>query len=397
MKEYQEELIARYLAGESTDEERLELERWVEASGENRQVYEEVAAIVRDSRRLLQGLKRVEKQRAWRQVWRRTGGGRFAGRVTRLVASICLPFLMVTGYLVLRQETGSVGDEEALVEAIEPGSTRATLFLSDGQRVELRERHEGSVVDASAEREIAMDTMTNTLNYHESTREVAREAAPAVHRIIVPRGGEYPLTLSDGTRVWLNAETELSFPLAFGPGAREVRLSGEAFLEVAREEGRPFVVWTEGGRVEVTGTTFNVSCYPGTPVVTTLESGRVAFIPGSDAGSRVGERRLQPGEQAVFDPDSWQVAVEKVELKYFTSWRDGRFYFYNSPLREITEKLGRWYDVRFEFEDATLERLCFSGVALRTKPIELILELLEHTCPLHFVVLPGRVIRVEQV
>jgi ferric-dicitrate binding protein FerR (iron transport regulator) len=188
----------------------------------------------------------------------------------------------------------------------------------------------------------------------------------------------------------LNAETEITFPLAFGPGSREVHLRGEAFFEVKKEPGRPFIVHAREARVEVTGTSFNLACYPGDAVVTTLETGSVALV----AGHR--ERRLAGGEQATYDPRDGKIAVEKVDVKYHSSWRHGRFHFYDAPLREIAEKLGRWYDVRFEFADPSLEGLRFSGAALRARPIEFMLELLEHTCSLRFTALPGRVIRVEQ-
>jgi ferric-dicitrate binding protein FerR (iron transport regulator) len=151
-------------------------------------------------------------------------------------------------------------------------------------------------------------------------------------------------------------------------------------------------VWArDDARVEVTGTSFNLSCYPDDPaVIATLESGSVSFVTDRHA------KRLAAGEQARYTPRTGAIAVEQVDLNFHSSWRHGRFNFYNTPLREITDKLGRWYDARFEFVDPSLETLCFSGAALRAKPIEFILELLEHTRSLRFTVLPGRVIRVEQ-
>ncbi|MDR1274271.1 MAG: DUF4974 domain-containing protein [Odoribacteraceae bacterium] len=385
MKKNYEEYIYRLSRDECTEEEKQELAGWIEESEEHRRVYDEVNSIVRDSPRL-RGRERLDKEQAWQRVRRRTKKTSSLMRLARLAVSICLPFLIVVIYLLSRPGAPEPVNHENLL--IEPGTTRATLYLSDGQSVHLGESREAPIVDLRAGSEIAFDEGTNTLNYHDTTR-VAR-ANPATHKIIVPRGGEYPLTLPDGTKVWLNAETEISFPLAFGPGSREIHLRGEAFFEVKKERGRPFIVHAREARVEVTGTSFNLACYPGEALVTTLESGSVSFITDHHA------RRLAEGEQATYNPRTGAIAVEKIDVKYHSAWHHGRFHFYDTPMREIAEKLGRWYDVRFEFADPSLEELRFSGAALRAKPIEFILELLEHTRSLQFTTLPGRVVRVEQ-
>jgi ferric-dicitrate binding protein FerR (iron transport regulator) len=385
MKKNYEEYLYRLSRDECTEEEKRELACWMEASDEHRRESEVIGSIIRDSPRL-RGRERLDKDQAWQRVRRRTKKTSFLMRLARYAASICLPFLIVVIYLLARP--GAPGPESHENLPVEPGTTRATLYLSDGQSVDLRDSREAPIVDSRAAREIAFDEATNTLNYHDTTRVAGGN--PATHKIIVPRGGEYPLTLPDGTRVWLNAETEITFPLAFGPGSREIRLRGEAFFEVKKERDRPFIVHVREARVEVTGTSFNLACYPDDAVITTLESGSVSFITGHHA------RRLTEGEQATYNPRTGAIAVEKVDVKYHSSWRHGRFHFYDTPLREIAEKLGRWYDVRFEFADSSLEELRFSGAALRAKPIEFMLELLEHTRSLRFTTLPGRVIRVEQ-
>jgi ferric-dicitrate binding protein FerR (iron transport regulator) len=390
MKENLEECIYRLSRGECTKDEEQQLARWIGESDENRRLYEELASIARDSR-ALQGRERLNKQEAWSRVRRRTTGGMIAARVIRYAASICLPFLLVTAYLLLRPGTPSPVENREEV-TIKPGTTRATLYLSDGQGVDLQEYRGTRVSDHRAAREIAFEEGTNTLNYHDTLLASAPDSRAARHKIIVPRGGEYPLTLPDGTRVWLNAETEIEFPLAFGSGSREVSLRGEAFFEVKKESGRPFIVHArEEASVEVTGTSFNLSCYPDDATVTTaIESGSVTFI----ANHR--ENRLKAGERATYRPLTREIAVEEgIEMKYHSSWRHGTFYFHDTPLREIAGKLGRWYDVRFEFADPSLEALCFSGAASRARPIEFTLELLERTCSVRFST-RGRVVRVEQ-
>jgi ferric-dicitrate binding protein FerR (iron transport regulator) len=388
MKENQEEYIYRVLQGECTGEEKEELERWLDESGEHRRVYDDVRAIARAGD-LLRERERLNKGRAWASIRERLPARVVSRRLIRHAVSICLPFLLATGYLLLSPEAPRPAGNDAN-DFIEPGTTRATLYLSDGQRVELQAFRGERVPDPRAAREIAFEESTNVLNYHDPALADA-PGSGSRHKIIVPRGGEYPLILPDGTRVWLNAGTEMEFPLAFGE-SREVRLSGEAFFEVKKENERPFIVHAGDARVEVTGTSFNLSCYPDDAAITaTVETGSVSFVADHRA------ERLEAGARATYDPVGRALVVEEgVDLKYHSSWRRGQFYFYNTPLREITEKLGRWYDVQFEFADPSLEALCFSGAALRAKPIEFILGLLERTRSLQFTVLHSRLIRVEQ-
>ena len=187
------------------------------------------------------------------------------------------------------------------------------------------------------------------------------------------------LVLSDGTKVWLNSETRLEYPLAFGEYSRDVRLSGEAYFEVTKDEARHFNVIMEGATIEVTGTSFNASCYPREGQCrAVLENGKI------NLRTEHGGVAVDVGECASYDIVSGKVTVEAVDLKYFTSWRYGTFYFYNTPLSEIVQKLGRWYDVNFKFADESLRDVCFSGAALRSKSIDFMLELLASTQSLNF-------------
>ncbi|MDR2131575.1 MAG: DUF4974 domain-containing protein [Odoribacteraceae bacterium] len=389
MKENEEECIYRLLQGECTEEEKKRLWQWIDESEAHRQVYDAIKAIVQAGR-CLQEREQIDKRRAWSRLRQRRSRNTVAARVGRYAASICLPFLLMAGYFLLQPATPV--PLEQFENAIEPGSMRAVLYLSDGQRVDLQGYSGEHVTDLHAARAIALEKGTNALNYHDSLLAHAPANSPARHKILVPRGGEYPLTLPDGTKVWLNAETEIEFPLAFGASSREVYLSGEAFFEVKKEPGWPFIIHAREASVEVTGTSFNLSCYPADmTITTTIESGSIAFITDHQV------KRLKAGERVTYRPGEGTLTVEEgVDVKYHSSWRHGRFYFYNTPLGEIAEKLGRWYDVRFEFADPALETLCFSGAAMRAKPIEFILELLERTRSVQFIVLPGRQIRIEK-
>ena len=193
------------------------------------------------------------------------------------------------------------------------------------------------------------------------------------------RGERSGVTLPDGTQVKLNAESSLSYTHDFGRELRQVNLEGEAYFEVTKDEARCFNVIMEGATIEVMGTSFNASCYPGEGQCwAVLESGKI------NLRTDHGVAAVNVGECASCDIASGKVTVETVDLKYFTSWRYGTFYFYNTPLSEIVQKLGRWYDVHFKFADESLRDVCFSGAALRSKPIDFMLELLSSTQSLKF-------------
>ena len=224
----------------------------------------------------------------------------------------------------------------------------------------------------------------------------------AYNTITVPRGGEYSLVLSDGTRVWLNAETELTYPTVFGKGERKLMLhqksfsrfrklmlKGEACFEVVTDTARPFIVESFYNRVEVLGTRFNVSAYTGKSAVkTTLLRGKVKV------SNRKGQLVLSPGEQAV----CLEEEIEKCEVdaRAVAAWVDGTFEFENMSLGEITDQLGRWYDVDFVFADPQLKAITFTGAATRYRELDFVLRMLEELARVRFQ-LENKTIRVSKI
>lgn len=176
----------------------------------------------------------------------------------------------------------------------------------------------------------------------------------AEQTITTPNGAKTSYTLPDGSSVWLNSGTTISFPVKFGE-KREVQLTGEAFFKVTKN-GKRFTVLTEYGEVEVKGTSFDVNAYAGEDLFeTTLVEGSVAFkVKGSD-----NEVSLKPGEQIVKTPDGF--VIKKVDTKYFTSWKDGKLLFYREPFPSFIKKLERWYNVKIEYSDPKLDKLWYTG------------------------------------
>ena len=199
---------------------------------------------------------------------------------------------------------------------------------------------------------------------------------------IVPGSRKAVLRLSD-------AETELTYPTVFGKGERKLMLKGEACFEVVTDTARPFIVESFYNRVEVLGTRFNVSAYTGKSAVkTTLLRGKVKV------SNRKGQLVLSPGEQAV----CLEEEIEKCEVdaRAVAAWVDGTFEFENMSLGEITDQLGRWYDVDFVFADPQLKAITFTGAATRYRELDFVLRMLEELARVRFQ-LENKTIRVSKI
>ena len=193
--------------------------------------------------------------------------------------------------------------------------------------------------------------------------------SPRFHLLQVPRGGEYALVLADGTRVWLNAETELSYPSYFSGKDRRVKLKGEAYFEVTADTSMPFIVETKHLQINVLGTSFNISAYPDESHHATLAKGKIKAI--------YEEKQviLSPGEQALLT-DSGMI-VHAVDIATYTSWKERRLVFKNKPLQEVARELERWYNVRLTIrQDAQPIRL--TAHLPKYENIEKILHIIEN-------------------
>lgn len=386
-----EQVILDYLRGELNGVEAEELEGWLGESEEHRRIYEGIRKIAGEAV-FLKGIERVDKAGGRQRIqWRIEQSRRRALRLrwSKVAAAIALPLMIGLGVYLGMRTIGEPPVEMALsFEAIRPGMSQAVLYLADGREVDLNMVSDSVIHDGEADRQIHLKG--KMLDYLNGRNDSDGNKGSAYNRIVVPRGGEYRLVLSDGTQVWLNSATELRYPVKFAGDVRQVELKGEAYFEVAKASGRRFQVVMDGVTIEVTGTSFNASCYPDEGTCSaTLATGSIRLL---------ADGKVQPvkvGENAQYSRRNGKITVEPVDLKYYTSWRLGQFYFHDTSLQSITRQLGRWYDVEFEFADASLKEICFSGVALRDKPIGYILKLLESTQFVKFTLLPDGRIRVD--
>ena len=245
------------------------------------------------------------------------------------------------------------------IDDIPPGGNRATLTFSDGQTLTLSEDKEG--IDASG----------SDLTYTDG-EELRTGSEPISYATLTtPRGGQYQITLPDGSRVWLNAASSLRYPGKFHGHERKVTLEGEAYFEVTRDEDRPFIVESKGQHIEVLGTEFNINAYKDElRTLTTLVQGSVRLHTTGEGTEVI----LKPGEQAAVTGGT--VRVAKVEPGEYTAWRKGQISLNQADLSAIIRQIERWYDVQFDIEYMPLSEPLF-GVLKRDVQLSEILEALE--------------------
>lgn len=294
-----------------------------------------------------------------------------APRKTVFISSyfkIAIAVLLLTGsgiflYLLQKQDK-QVHHDKMYFADIHPGKHQALLITHDGQKVGLS-RETGQIMEQNG---TIIQVDTTGLHYK------ANEHSPEkiIHNtLVVPRGGEFSLTLSDGTKVWLNSDSQLVYPVNFADSVREVTVSGEAYFEVFHTN-TPFIVKTDKGDINVLGTTFNVNNYPGKrEATTTLVTGKIAYcLPD---GQQI---ILTPNQQITIKIDG-QTEVKTVDTQYATSWKSGMFLFQEMRLEDIMEQLERWYDIHVSYTNERAKDLHFSGDLSRFKNIGTFIEMFE--------------------
>ena len=297
-----------------------------------------------------------------------TYGYRFRRRLYKIssMAAVVVA-LLSTGYYFIGKSGERCGDD-----GIVPIHSKAYIKLEDGKIFYL----DGLKTAVFSERE-------NVKIVQDSGKIVYRTRRPYKHEIFnelnVPKGGEYVLELSDGTTVWMNADSKLRYPVNFSAEERVVYLTGEAFFSVVENKNKPFVVCASGGRISVLGTEFNVRNYPDEDrMQTTLVSGIVEY-----EAENCEKIRLQPGYQAEHIFGTSQTVLRKVNVDDFISWKEGIYLFDKTPLSEIMRTLSRNYDVGIVYEDEHLKTIRFSGKLKKYGNIEDFLrfiELAERVC-----------------
>lgn len=296
----------------------------------------------------------------------KTSWFRYAAAVVAIVVSVVF-------FLLLKNDK----EEKAIVTAINTpqpdiaaGSEKAVLILNDGSRIVLDDSQNGKLAQEGNTRIVKLDS--GQLAYQADKSAAAK---PVFNTLSVPRGGQYALTLSDGTRVWLNAASYIKYPTVFNGPERVVEISGEAYMEIAKDNKQPFIVNANGTEILALGTSFNVNAYADeSGVKTTLIDGGVRVRKLSAAESKV----LSPGQQATVTGNIDHVKVESVDTEQVLAWRNGFFSFNNADIKTIMRQLSRWYDINIIYEKGVPEQHFF-GEMSRSLSLSQVLKGLEVT------------------
>jgi len=287
-----------------------------------------------------------------------------AFKLTAMAASLLLLIsisLIISKTNPLKIETPQVAHKEILI-----GSDKATLTLEDGSVIALEKGKSYTKGNASSNGE--------KLVYNSN----GKSAAIANNLLTIPRGGQFFVQLADSTKVWLNSESQLRYPVAFVDGqTRQVELVyGEAYFEVSpstKHKGSRFKVKTQEQNVEVIGTEFNIKAYRDEPAIyTTLVEGVVAV------NNAAKKQILTPNQQSKITEYNGNISVSEVDVYNEISWRKGLFVFKGMPLKDIARVLSRWYDVDIVFADPALGNVKFNGVLNKNQKLEDILTTIKN-------------------
>ena len=295
-----------------------------------------------------------------------------------IAASVIL--LLGVGYFFLsKKNTPSLvkADAEKVIENdLLPGGNRAILTLGDGQQIVLDSSQNGNLANQGNISVIKLDD--GRIAYKDANE---KPADIVYNTISTPRGGQYQVDLADGSKVWLNAASSLRFPTRFSGGERKVEITGEVYFEIAKKDGAPFeVILTNGSKVQVLGTHFNVMSYADEKrIETTLLEGSVRFV--HNEKSIV----IKPGQQIVLDETTSDLSLNnQVDMEAVMAWKYGKFYFKNSDIESVMKQLSRWYDVDVEYRGKVDKK--FEGSVSRDISASNIFKILEATGGVSFTI-----------
>ena len=293
--------------------------------------------------------------------------------ITAIAASVIILFSI--GFLLTADWTSSITSQMAQNRFdIVPGDSRAVLITSDGQESFLDTSDTISIQEKLGVNIVSVDK--NTISYQSNKTDLQSGNENAYNTIRIPRAGEYQLILSDGTKVRLNSETELKYPLKFTGKQRVVELiAGEAYFDVVNNPEKPFIVKSRDVDTRVLGTQFNVSAYPKEDLNITLIEGKVRL---KNKLSKQ-EHLLAPGENAKLKLNGCKISIAEVDVKKQIAWIDGYFYFEKERLEDMLTKLERWYDFKVFYQNQKIKDYVFRMRADRNLPFDEVLDRLEMT------------------
>lgn len=347
-------LIYRKIEGKLSTVEEEHFEVWLKKRREHQEYYERMRRMYQQENiqefsvgkiqdawgmfeKRVQGQRRFERQRRW--MWT-------IGMAASVIIVLCC-CLLIYFRANVRQKVN------VTVQKIVPGQYNAVLEMADGSTYQLGKQRYS--LQEKTGNQIKVDSAL--LSYLSMNNEPDVSQDIIYNKLSVPKGGEYRIELEDGTKVWINSDSRLRYPVVFSSNTREVYLEGEAYFEVQRDVKRPFIVHFGNQKVTVLGTSFGISCYANeVNNYTTLVSGKVKVDFEQGKRSFV----LEPGMQVVYNKENEVATERRVDVAEFVAWKNGKYIFKQKRLEDILSTLSRWYDFEVFYRDEDVkEEFCF--------------------------------------
>ncbi len=376
------EIMTRFKNGEATPAEIQEIELWYENQSSNEGYTDHMSADERSEteRKMLLRISDSIKSESTPAIklypnqWLKT----FA---------VAAAMLLIIGALFYFKSGIQKTDQNNLVVAkandVAPGSNKAILTLANGKKISLAGLTNGQIASQTGIR--ISKTANGQLVYEATATTASKGLKPEFNMIEVPVGGQWQVILPDHSKVWLNALSSITYPLHFTGNEREVKISGEAYFEVAHNAKMPFKVHAGSQVVEVLGTHFNVMAYAEDKLIkTTLLEGSVKISDGKVS------KLLVPGEQAQVNAGRITVTND-IDMEDVVAWKNGYFKF-DDNLETIMTKVAKWYDVDVVYQIKPDPNNVYAGKVSRAKNISSLLKIIEFNGDVHFKIEGRRVI-----
>ena len=379
-------LIAGFIQQDLSEEEQEALDGWVGVSDENMKLFEELTD-EKNIDKSLEWFNRLDTEQSLEKVKARIQANTYHTknlfRNYWMYAAAAIVIIVAGGVYYMDTGAGKPSVSVPVIIAanddLQPGVSKAVLLTGNGGQVDLSASSDSVI---RIEGNIAAHNSGTMLSY---SADIKSNQAVSFNTLKTPAGGEYQVRLPDGSRVWLNAASSLTYPTMFTAATRTVELSGEGYFEVAKNEEKPFIVKTSTVDVQVLGTHFNVKAYKDEEsVMTTLLEGLVKINSGNTSAL------LNPGQQAISDRKDIKV-VNKEDVEEVVAWKNGLFSFNRDSIQTVMSQIARWYNIDVVYQ-SKINHL-FTGRIYRNSTASQVFRLLEVSGDVHFKV-EGRSVMV---
>ncbi|MFD2036678.1 FecR family protein [Belliella marina] len=353
-------LIAKEILRQISEEETNTLNQWINASDTNKALYHKIKNQSLESYK--ERFPKFDKASAWvnvsGQLFQKTPQRKIQTYL-KWAASLFIPLLIGAGYFIYLNFNAPIS----------PGSQHATLTLADGSKINLDLNKDLRKEEAG---QGLISNIDNFISYKDLDRKENKETV--FNTLETQRGQEYGVMLADGTKVFVNSMSAITYPVSFNSNERRVKLNGEAFFEVSHNPDMPFIVEVDDMEVKVLGTSFNIKAYQD-------ENYKETVLVNGSVHVHTAEftQTLVPDQKSTFYPLTKQYKIEEVDAVKSTSWIRGQFYFEEARLEDIFKDLSRWYDFETEFKSPHAKEILFEGWINRYESLEPILDIIAKT------------------